>query len=129
MGKENLIPGYHTLTKEENSRGGKRSVEVRRERRTIAEVLRQTLDEPLGNETGLSRQEAIIVRVVKRLYDQGDIRDLKVLADVLGESIQNINVNGVAPIVAKDPADAEALARMLAGVKARQEKKDKDEDK
>lgn len=120
-GRDNLVP-QSKRTKEEQREiarmGGIASGKVRRERKTIADALRLVLAEK-GNEQGLSRQELIVARVVKRLYDEGDIRDLKVLADVLGESVQTINLNGVAPIIAKDAQDAEQLQGLLDSINAR----------
>lgn len=122
-GRDNLVP-QSERTKEEQREiarmGGIASGKVRRERKTIAEALRLVLAEK-GNEQGLSRQELIVARVVKRLYDEGDIRDLKVLADVLGESEETINVKGVAPIVAADSKDAAEIADLLDSVRKRKE--------
>lgn len=93
---------------------------ARREKKTLAETLRAVLEERPDKE-GLTRQELIVAKVVKRLYDKGDIRDLKVLADVLGESEETINVKGVAPIVAADAKDAAEIADLLEQVRKRKE--------
>ena len=77
------------------------------------------LEEKIGEGSELSKREAIVAKVVKRLYDEGDIRDLKILADVLGESEQTINLKGVAPIVAKDAEDAAKIQGLLDSVAAR----------
>ena len=36
--------------------------------------------------------EAIALKAIKRLYDKPTINDVKVLADILGESVQNLNL-------------------------------------
>lgn len=99
--------------------GGIASGAARRERKTLAETLRLVLEEKIGEGSELSKREAIVAKVVKRLYDEGDIRDLKILADVLGESEQTINLKGVAPIVAKDAEDAAKIQGLLDSVAAR----------
>lgn len=123
MNPENLIPNSErtpSQRKANASKAGKASAKARRERKTIAEALRLVLNEE-ANSDGLTRQEAIVARVVKRLYDEGDIRDLKVLADVLGESVQNIDLKGIAPIVARDAEDAAKIQTMLDAVRARKD--------
>ena len=118
-GTDNLQPVRSKEEARERGRaGGVASGAARRERKTIADALRLVLAEK-ANEQGLTRQELIVAKVVKRLYDEGDIRDLKILADVLGESEQTINLKGVAPIVAKDAEDAAKIQGLLDSVAAR----------
>lgn len=118
-GADNLQPVRSKEEARERGRaGGVASGAARRERKTIADALRLVLAEK-ANEQGLTRQELIVAKVVKRLYDEGDIRDLKILADVLGESEQTINLKGVAPIVAKDAEDAAQIQGLLDSVAAR----------
>lgn len=118
-GADNLQPVRSKEEARERGRaGGVASGAARRERKTIADALRLVLAEK-ANEQGLTRQELIVAKVVKRLYDEGDIRDLKILADVLGESEQTINLKGVAPIVAKDAEDAAKIQGLLDSVAAR----------
>lgn len=116
--EQNLRPSEYKLSQEEAKRGGIASGKARRERKTLADTLRVVLEEK-ANDAGLTRREAIVAKVVKRLYDEGDIRDLKILADVLGESEQTINLKGVAPIVAKDAEDAAQIQALLDSVAAR----------
>ena len=117
--EQNLRPGEYKLSQEEAKRGGIASGKARRERKTLAETLRLVLEEKISEGSELSKREAIVAKVVKRLYDEGDIRDLKILADVLGESEQTINLKGVAPIVAKDAEDAAKIQGLLDSVAAR----------
>lgn len=118
-GADNLQPvRSKEEARERGQAGGIASGKARRERKTIADALRLVLAEK-ANEQGLTRQELIVAKVVKRLYDEGDIRDLKILADVLGESEQTINLKGVAPIVAKDAEDAAKIQGLLDSVAAR----------
>jgi hypothetical protein len=120
MANENNLKPIQTESeaREKGRQGGIASGKARRERKTLADTLRVVLEEK-ANDAGLTRREAIVAKVVKRLYDEGDIRDLKILADVLGESEQTINLKGVAPIVAKDAEDAAKIQGLLDSVAAR----------
>ena len=123
MNEKNLIPNSERTPEQRKANATKAGIAsgaARRERRTIAEALRLVLAEQ-ANADGLSRQEAIVAKVVKRLYDEGDIRDLKVLADILGESVQTIDLKGIAPIVAKDAEDAAQIQELLDGIRERKE--------
>ena len=121
MNEQNLKPNTERTPSERSELGRKAGVasgKARRERKTLADTLRVVLEEK-ANDAGLTRREAIVAKVVKRLYDKGEIRDLKILADVLGESEQIINLKGVAPIVAKDAQDAAEIADLLEKVAKR----------
>ena len=123
MNESNLIPNSERTAerRQEIARaGGIASGKARREKKSIADALRSILDER-ANETGLTKREAIVARVIHRLRDKGDVYQLKVLADILGESEQTINVKGVAPIVAKDSKDAAEIADLLEQVRKRKE--------
>ena len=120
--EKNLIPNSERTPKQRQEiarKAGIASGAARREKKTLAETLRLVLEEKIGEGSELSKREAIVAKVVKRLYDEGDIRDLKILADVLGESEQTINLKGVAPIVAKDAEDAAKIQGLLDSVAAR----------
>lgn len=118
-GTDNLQPVRSKEEAKERGRaGGIASGKARREQKTIADALRKVLEEP-ANETGLTKREAIVARVIHRLRDKGDVYQLKVLADILGESEQTLNIKGVAPIVAKDAQDAEQISDLLTQVAKR----------
>ena len=123
MNESNLIPNSERTAerRQEIARaGGIASGKARREKKSIADALRSILDEQ-ANDTGVTRREAIVARVVKRLYERGDVYQLKALADILGESEQTLNIKGVAPIVAKDAQDAAEIADLLEQVRKRKE--------
>ena len=99
MNEQNLIPNSERTPeqlREQTRKGGIASGKARRERKTIASALRQVLDEQ-ANGSGLTRMEAIVAKVVKRLYDEGNIKDVKTLTEILGENI--IKVDMQAPIL------------------------------
>ena len=69
--KENLIPQAHVLTVEEQSKGGKKSVEVRRQKKTVQKILNDFLSTAAKNNPQVSKLAAKI-----GLQDDGSIKDL-----------------------------------------------------
>lgn len=93
----------------------RRSVEKRKEnakeRATLREVLMAELDEK-DERTGLTRGQLLIKKAMAN-HAKGKLsfKDLKDLADLLGESIQNVSVQTDAPIVAMTPEAIQALGK------------------
>ena len=99
--KENLIPQAHVLTVEEQSKGGKKSVEVRRQKKTVQKILNDCLstaakDSPqvskLAAKMGLQDDGSIkdlftIVCTLNTLKD-GNLSDLERLSKLLGEQTE-----------------------------------------
>ena len=99
--KENLIPQAHVLTVEEQSKGGKKSVEVRRQKKTVQKILNDFLstaakDSPqvskLAAKMGLQDDGSIkdlftIVCTLNTLKD-GNLSDLERLSKLLGEQTE-----------------------------------------
>ena len=99
--KENLIPQAHVLTVEEQSKGGKKSVEVRRQKKTVQKILNDFLstaakDSPqvskLAAKMGLQDDGSIkdlftIVCTLNTLKD-GNLSDLERLSKLLGEQAE-----------------------------------------
>ena len=99
--KENLIPQAHVLTVEEQSKGGKKSVEVRRQKKTVQKILNDFLstaakDSPqvskLAAKMGLKDDGSIkdlftIVCTLNTLKD-GNLSDLERLSKLLGEQTE-----------------------------------------
>ena len=93
-------------------KGGKASGESRRRKKNTIEAIRAVLAENAGG--GLTKLEVIAARVIKRLADEGDIRDYKVLADILGEAKQTVKLEGNGlMIVTKDEQDKQAEQAFL----------------
>lgn len=85
MNDENLIPQAHRLTVDEQSRGGVRSGEVRRERRKLREHLEIGLDSDCDYEgERMSNAEAITCALIARARN-GDVRAYQTIRDGLGE--------------------------------------------
>ena len=86
----NLIPGAHTLTVEEQSRGGKASGEARRKRKTLREELLAMLEDP-------EIQKGVTAALMKNALD-GDNKAFEILRDTIGEKpkdILDINSNEI----------------------------------
>ena len=99
--KENLIPQAHVLTVEEASKGGQKSSQVRREKKTVQKILNDFLstaakDNPqvskLAAKMGLQDDGSIkdlftIVCTLNTLKD-GNLSDLERLSKLLGEQTE-----------------------------------------
>lgn len=79
---DNLIPGGHKLTIEEQSNGGKRSGEVRREKATMKKTLEMLLDET--NKKGVTYRDLSTLGLIKGAID-GKAENYKVMLSLLGE--------------------------------------------
>lgn len=116
--EQNIIPNSERTPQERQEiarAGGIASGKARRERKSIADALRLVLDEKAAPGSETSRLDAIVAKVVKNLYDTGDIRDLKTLADLLGESVQNINLQSNEPfrVEVQDEAEKAKIQKLL----------------
>jgi len=94
-GRANLVPLTTESARKIGSLGGKASAEARKKRKSVAEALRQVLDEPLGEGANTTRLDAITAKVIHKMFDDPDIRDIKVLAEILGEVKQSIETSGL----------------------------------
>lgn len=103
--EQNLIPQAHILTVEEQSKGGKKSGEVRRERKTIQKILNDLLDSDVAKndafkecakKTGLTSEQSIKELVtamcILNTAATGDVSELQKLARLLGEENENQSV-------------------------------------
>ena len=83
----NLIPGQHKLTVEEQSEGGKKSVEVRRQRRKARDIAETIFSMPLHS-----------VDTVKDLEDirsSDDIRDTDSFTEILASIVKKASTGSV----------------------------------
>jgi len=94
---ENLKP-FNELTEEEHrqiaSKGGKASVEARREKK----LLRELLDEALSKKTETGNKYVDITKSLIEQAAQGNVKAFEVIRDTLGQKPvdridQNINAN------------------------------------
>ena len=79
---DNLIPEAHKLTVEDQSKGGIRSGEVRREKATFKKTLEMLLDEK--NSKGKTYRELITLGQIKSAID-GKAENFKAILALMGE--------------------------------------------
>ena len=89
MAKEdNLIPGGYKLTVEEASKGGKRSGEVRRLKKTfkmaLIEVLEEEAKDETGKPTGKTYQDLVNIGLLKGAME-GNASNYKTILETIGE--------------------------------------------
>ncbi len=85
---ENLILGgkAHELSVEEASKGGKKSAEVRREKRDLKRVMEMLLDRSFKGKNGeeISGAEAIAIKQFEKALN-GDTKAFEVVRDTSGQ--------------------------------------------
>lgn len=107
MSKDNLIPGAHKLTREENRLGGINSGISRRERKRAIEIARDILSMPVGEGAPKDVSEVtslkelseitsdvitvILAKMAQRAID-GDIQACKTLLTISGDFDESKNV-------------------------------------
>ena len=109
--EKNLIPQAHTLTVEEASKGGKKSGEVRREKKTIQKILTELLDSEIkdspqfaklaskmGVESDKSVKDIFTMVCLLNSVKSGNLGDLERLSKLLGEDKQNENADVLAKL-------------------------------
>lgn len=88
----------------------------RKERQTLAEVLRQQLQEKAADGSPMTRLEYLVAKAISN-HAKGalSLKDLTYLQKLLGEDVLNIKTDGpVLNIVVGTPEAAEGLNRALA---------------
>lgn len=98
MNNNNLIPFgalAEDVQREIRSKGGKAKAKKMKERKTIADALRQVLDEPIEKGSKTTKLDAIAIKTIKNLYDNPNAKGLKTIAEILGEVKQTINAEGM----------------------------------
>ena len=73
--------------------GGIASGESKREHKTIAQVLRKVLDEPISAGSEMTRLDGIVASTMQDFYKKPSVKGLKIMAEILGELEENVNVN------------------------------------
>lgn len=85
---DNLIPGGHKLTLEEQKMGGIASGQARREKATMKATLEKLLDE--RNNKGMTYRDMATLGLLKGAI-KGNANNYKVILETLGELGQQIN--------------------------------------
>ena len=109
--EKNLIPQAHILTVEEQSAGGKKSAQVRREKKTIQKILADLLDSEIkdspqfaklaskmGVESDKSVKDIFTMVCLLNSVKNGNLGDLERLSKLLGEDKQNENADVMAKL-------------------------------
>lgn len=104
--EKNLIPQAHILTVEEQSAGGKKSAQARREKKTIQKILADLLDSEIkdspqfaklaskmGVESDKSVKDIFTMVCLLNSVKSGNLGDLERLSKLLGEDKQNENAD------------------------------------
>ena len=114
----NLKPNSERTPKERVElarKAGKASGKKRRERKTIADALRKVLDEPIAKGSRQTRLDGISIKVIKKMFEDPDIRDMKCLAEILGELKQTINAEGMILNINASEEGKNNIERILEG--------------
>ncbi len=119
---EGAVPISEGMAKEYQARSAEARKANRKERQTLAEVLRQQLQEKAADGSPMTRLEYLVAKAISN-HAKGalSLKDLTYLQKLLGEDVQNINVRGVAPIVVKDAEDAEKMQSIVDNIKRMKE--------
>lgn len=104
-GMENLI-NPNQRTKEElqamGSKGGKKSGENRRKRKMLKEAIKELLEEKTPE--GVTKQDIIVAKCLANLENKGEMKDLKILSELLGENVIKMEVSTPKIVVENDEA-------------------------
>lgn len=106
------------------SAGGKaRSAKIR-ERKTIADALRAVLAEQVPN-SELTKQEFIIAKALTNLAHDPQMRDIKILAEILGELKVNAENSGAVNLnITTTATSANLIQQIVDGKESKESKED-----
>lgn len=119
---KNLIPGAHKLTLEEQSAGGRASVEVRRKKKQMREWAEVFGSMPFkvrnadGSESDTDYDGAIVAGLYQKAIQEQDVRAAEFLAKLTGQLKEQVELGGTiqgVQVVVQDSATAEALQKIL----------------
>lgn len=99
--QQNLIPQAHELTVEEASKGGKASVESRRQKKMLRECLEILLEKEITDRNGnkASGAEALAAKLFQQAM-QGNIKAFEVVRDTAGQKpAERVVVSNIDPDV------------------------------
>ncbi len=88
--EQNLIPGAHTLTVEEASKGGRKSGEARRRKRTLMEIMNEYGAEMSLEDPKLTNDEKLVVEQYKKAMQEGDTKAAAFIRDTKGEKPHDV---------------------------------------
>ena len=109
-----LVPEAHKLTLEDQSKGGKASVEARRQKKTMRETLEAMLEEVAkieGNDNKLTYKELATLGLLKGAV-QGNNANYKTILETIGE-IQPVDSSTATPTLKIEITDNSKLESTL----------------
>lgn len=113
----NLIPataGGRQFTREDRVKGALASAAVRREKRRLSEIMEMLLT--TKNKEGITRAELLCMKALDKAYKSGGVKEIKIIQDILGESVANVAVQGGGiNLVVDDKTKADVLAKLMDG--------------
>lgn len=89
MEKENEKVIGTPFTSENSAEMQRKSVEARKHNKAVAEILREELAKKVGD---LTKLEWLTQKAINNCKDEMTLKDLKLMQDILGESVTNMNV-------------------------------------
>lgn len=95
--------------------GAAASTRAKRERKTLAQTLREELDKMASAGGTMTKQEYIVAKCLQNLANgKCAPKDLKTISEVLGEFKQNINLDGDGMhIIVRDSAEASKIDKLI----------------
>lgn len=111
-GMKNLIPSSQRSPeqlREMGHKGGLKSAENRKRRKDIAEALKMLLAEE--DKDGVLIQDKIVTKCLESLIENGNVKDLKTLTEILGENVIKMEVN--TPQIVVEEKDASMVADLM----------------
>ena len=100
---EGAVPISEGTAKEMQARSAVARKENRKERQTLAEVLRQQLQEKAADGSPMTRLEYLVAKAISN-HAKGNLslKDLTYLQKLLGEDVLNIKTDGPQVVVVSD---------------------------
>ena len=89
----------------------RRSAAKRKENRTLAETLRKALQEKASQDGDMTKMEWLVLKGLQNAQKNVSFHDLKDIQNLLGESIQNVNVTGDPKVVEMTHDAIDALSK------------------
>lgn len=111
-GKKFKAGGQQTATAKA---GAAASARGRKERKTLAQTLREELDKMASAGGAMTKLEYIVAKCLQNLANgKCTPKDLKTISEVLGEFKQNINLDGDGMhIIVRDSAEASKIDKLI----------------
>lgn len=122
MKTDNLIPQAHTLTLEEQSAGGKASVEARRRKKAMREWVELFGSKPIkvqnadGSNEDTDYNGAVVANIYRKAIVEGDMKAAEMVAKMNGIFEDKIKLEGdmrSVQVVVNDEDTAAKLTKIL----------------